>query len=123
MSVLVDSSIWIDYFRGTWTDDRMDWLIDEGVIATNELILSELLPRLIIQSRLAALLKEIPRLPLAVDWNGIVEDQVRCIRHGVNNVGIPDLIIAQNAKQHGAALYTRDHHFILIAELDGLHLF
>jgi predicted nucleic acid-binding protein len=125
MSVLVDSSIWIEYFRGTLSDDRIDWLIDEGLIATNDLILAELLPRLMVQrhGKLASLLRDIPCLPLAIDWPGIVEAQVRCIRRGINKVGIPDLIIAQNAKQHGAVLYTQDRHFALIAKYEGLHLF
>ncbi len=42
MSVLVDSSVWIDYFRGT--GEELDYLIEEAVVATNELILAELVP-------------------------------------------------------------------------------
>lgn len=125
MSVLVDSSIWIDYFRGNASDDRLDWLIDEGLVATNDLILSELLPHLIIQrqNKLAGLLREVQALPLVIDWAGIVDDQVHCLRNGINRVGIPDLIIAQNAKQHGIPLYTQDRHFRLIAKYGGLELF
>jgi predicted nucleic acid-binding protein len=46
-----------------------------------------------------------------------------CLRNGINKVGIPDLIIAQNAKQHGVALFTCDRHFLLIAKHGGLNLF
>ena len=118
MTVLVDSSIWVDYFRGKETAGSVDWLIDEGVIATNELILSELLPALIMrkQGKLVSLLKEIPRLPLAIDWDEIVANQVICLSKGINNLGIPDLIIAQNAIQHDASLITRDKHFRLLAQ-------
>lgn len=125
MSVLVDSSIWIEYFRGNAGDDRLDWLIDEGLVATNDLILAELLPPLIVQkqSKLAALLREIPLVPLTLDWPSIVDDQILCLRNGINKIGIPDLIIAQNSKQHGLALYTRDRHFRLIAQHSGLVLF
>ena len=118
MTILVDSSIWVDYFRGKEAAGSVDWLIDEGVIATNDLILSELLPALIMrnQVKLVSILKEIPRLPLAIDWDEIVANQVACLRHGINNLGIPDLIIAQNAIQHDASLFTLDKHFRLMAK-------
>ncbi len=50
MSVLVDSSVWVEYFRDEeQADDRLEWLITEGLIATNELILAELIPPLILR--------------------------------------------------------------------------
>jgi predicted nucleic acid-binding protein len=118
MTVLVDSSIWVDYFRGKETAGSLEWLIEEGVIATNDLILSELLPALIMrkQSKLVSILQEIPRLPLAIDWDEIVANQVACLCNGINNLGIPDLIIAQNAIQNDASLYTLDKHFRLMAK-------
>ncbi len=42
MSVLVDSSVWIEYFRGG-TQTTIDSLIDENLVVVNDLILSELL--------------------------------------------------------------------------------
>jgi len=44
MSVLVDSSVWIDYFRGT--GEELHYLIEEALVVTNELILAELVPSL-----------------------------------------------------------------------------
>ena len=118
MTVLADSSIWVEYLRGRQKIETIDWLIDEGLLATNDLILSELLPILIIQKQieLAALLREIPRLALKIDWQELIEYQVICLRNGINKVGIPDLIIAQNAIQHRASLLTLDKHFRLIAQ-------
>jgi len=126
MSVLVDSSVWVDYFRvEDQNDDRLEWLITEGLVASNELILAELIPPLIIRKhiKLVSLLRAIPLLRLDIDWIGVVEDQVNCIRHGINKVGIPDLIIAQNARIYGVALFTHDKHFRLIAKQVGLELF
>ena len=126
MSVLVDSSVWVDYLRGSSAaDDRLDWLIDEGLVVSNELILAELLPPLILrkQAKLAALLRDLPTLPLAINWPEIIGYQVACLRSGINKVGIPDLIIAQNARQHGVPLFTRDKHFHLLAKPVGLALF
>lgn len=43
--ILVDSSVWIDYFRGVATPetDRLDELLDEELIAIGDLILTEVL--------------------------------------------------------------------------------
>lgn len=113
MRVLVDSSVWIAYFRGTDDSDRLDRLIDDNLVTTNDLILAELLPPLYLRGlkRLIDLMGEIERIPLAIDWSRIIEMQVTCLRNGINNVGVPDLIIAQNALQHGLQLFTRDEHF------------
>ncbi len=118
MTVLVDSSVWVDYFRGGRASDPLDGLIREGWIATNELILAELLPALILrkQEALARLLRELPRLPMAIDWIRLVADQVTCLRHGINRLGLPDLLIAQNAMQHDAALLSLDKHFRMMAK-------
>ncbi len=125
MSVLVDSSVWIQYLRGNGGDDRVDWLIDEGMICTNELILAELLPPLIVrkQFKLVGLLREIPKLPFIIDWPGIEQAQCACIRKGVNRVGIPDLIIAQNATQNSIPVLSYDRHFVLMAKVLEFELF
>jgi predicted nucleic acid-binding protein len=43
--ILVDSSVWIDYFRGTVTPQtsRLDQLLDRELLATGDLILAEVL--------------------------------------------------------------------------------
>lgn len=61
------------------------------------------------------LLNEIERLPLALDWEGIVEMQVACLRNGINKAGIPDLIVAQQAMQCRLSLFTMDKHFRLMS--------
>jgi predicted nucleic acid-binding protein len=91
MTVLVDSSVWIDYFRGSEKVDMLDLLIEENLLAINDLILAELVPYLRIkrQRKLLLLLQEIRRIPLKIDWEEIVEMQIKCIRTGINKVGIP----------------------------------
>ena len=124
MNVLVDSSIWIAYFRGSDTADRMDWLISEGLIVTNDLILSELLPALLVRGerRLVHLLREVVRSPLTPDWNEVIEMQTVCLQNGINKVGIPDLLIAQHARQYHLYLYTLDRHFTLISQYISLEI-
>ena len=43
--ILVDSSVWIDYFRGTRNSqtDRLDALLDNQPVATADLVLAEVL--------------------------------------------------------------------------------
>lgn len=65
----------------------------------------------------------IERLELVIDWHQIVVLQTQNLRNGINKVGIPDLIIAQNAMVHDLELYTFDRHFALMSELCSLRLF
>jgi len=125
MSVLVDSSVWIDYFRGTSRDNLVTQLIDESRVTTNELILAELIPSLLQRKlpTLVSLLREIKRQPMDIDWDEIIRIQSECLSKGINGVGIPDLIIAQNAVQGGLNLLTNDKHFALIAPMISLELY
>jgi len=118
MSVLVDSSIWIAYFRGSMNDERLDFLIEENLVVVNDLILAELIPALHVrrQRKLIGLMREIICPPLQLDWADLIQMQIACLKHGINKVGIPDLVIAQHAIQNHLELYTRDKHFKLIAQ-------
>jgi predicted nucleic acid-binding protein len=119
MDVLVDSSVWIDYFRGVARGSRLDTLLDNNHVVTNDLILTELVPYLKLkkQNTLIGLLQELRRLPLQVDWQDLVETQVLCLRSGNNGVGIPDLIIAQNARLSGSVLYSLDRQLLALAAM------
>ena len=118
MNVLVDSSVWIAYFRGTSDLPSLDWLIEEGLAVTNDIILAELTPALLVRGemKLVGLLREIERVPLTLDWDGIIEMQVTCLRNGINKVGIPDLIVAQQAMQYNLSLFSLDKHFRLLSK-------
>ena len=124
MEVLVDTSVWIDYFRGDTNAQDLDLLIDENLLATNDLILTELIPYLKIkkQTKVIALLNEIKKLPLDIQWAEIIDYQVKCLKGGANGIGIPDLIIAQNAKQQNCKVYTLDKHFRLLNKILKLKL-
>ncbi len=102
MSVLVDTSIWIEYFRSGSNSDKLDFLIDENLIVINDLILAELVPSLKArnQRKIVKLLHNINKLDLSINWDQIIEFQLKCLKHGLNGIGTPDLIIAQNAKQN-----------------------
>lgn len=125
MNVLVDTSIWIDYFRGSNNSKNLDFLIDENIIVINEIILTELVPYLKIkkETKVISLLHEINKTSLNINWKEIVEFQVKCLESGANGVGIPDLIIAQNAQQNGSKIYSLDKHFRLLSQVLKVDLY
>ena len=113
MQVLVDTSVWIDYFRSGLASSPLDIVIDENLIVTNDIVLAELIPFLRVkrQTRVIRLLNEITKLPMQTDWEEIIRFQTRCLRFGLNGIGIPDLMIAQNARQNRCIIYSLDRHF------------
>jgi predicted nucleic acid-binding protein len=125
MLVLVDTSIWIDYFKEGHRSSDLDMLIDENVLVTNDLILAELIPFIKEkrQTRLIQLLNKITRIPIEIDWEEIIEFQVKCLKGGANGIGIPDLIIAQNAKTNKLRIYSLDKHFKLLSKLIKIDLY
>ncbi|RJP79502.1 MAG: PIN domain-containing protein [Desulfobacteraceae bacterium] len=125
MSVLVDTSIWIDYFRGGNDSIQMDFLIDENLLATNDLILTELIPFLKArnETKIINLLYNINRFELSINWNEIIDYQYECLKNGLNGVGIPDLIIMQNAKQNNCEIYTIDNHFLLMKDILSVQIY
>jgi len=125
MDVLVDTSIWIDYFRAGKNATELEYLIDENMIVINEVILAELVPYLKLrrQVKVINLLHAINNVPLNVNWEEIIDFQVKCLKSGANGVGIPDLIIAQNAKQHDCHVYSLDKHFRLLNQVLNVKLY
>lgn len=124
MSVLVDTSIWVDYFRSGKKSRKLDFFIDENLLVTNDLILAELVPFLMFrkQRKVVELLLNIKKLNLCIDWDQIIEFQFKCLKNGLNGIGIPDLLIAQNAKQHQSTVYTLDKHFVLMKEILNIRI-
>ncbi len=119
MSVIVDSSVWIEYFRNRNNTAKLDFLIDENLVVINELILAELVPSLKIRNQkdIIALLYDVAKLPLVINWDEIIEFQFKCLKNGLNGVGISDLIIAQNAKQNHCEIYSFDNHFRILTDI------
>lgn len=124
MSVLVDTSVWIEYFRGGNNFEKLDFLIDENLVVINDLILAELIPFLKIrnQRKVIKLLNHINKLEIHIEWDQLIEFQFKCLKNGLNGVGIPDLIIIQNAKQNHCKIYSLDNHFKLIKDIVKIKL-
>jgi predicted nucleic acid-binding protein len=114
-SVLIDSSVWIEYFR-SGKPGKLDRLIEEDMVCINELILTELAPTLLMknENEIVDGLKAIELIPLNIDWDIIRDYQLMNLKNGINKVGIPDLIILQQVIEHKIALFSFDKHFKLM---------
>jgi len=94
----------------------LDRLIEEDLVCTNELILTELAPSLMHHRRSDVLesLAALEKIPLKIDWEIIRQYQLMNLQNGVNKVGIPDLIILQQVIDEKITLFSSDKHFRLM---------
>ncbi len=111
--VLVDSSVWISYFRTNKHKKDIEYLLDEKLVITNELILVEVIPALKLHNKLKliSVLENIEKLPLNINWKDIRNTKVNFLKQGVSGIGIVDMIIAQNAVDNNADIFSEDKHF------------
>lgn len=113
--VLVDSSVWIDFFKGNEIL-HLERLIQEDLVCTNEIILCEILPYILLKKRndIAQSLLALEKIALSIDWRIIQQYQFLNLRNGINKVGIPDLIILQQVIDEKLTLFSFDKHFKLM---------
>ena len=123
--VLVDSSIWIGYFSNGSHSHLTDLILEDNIVAINDIILTELIPFLQHHNAIEAVssLLALDQIPLEINWEAIQMLQSLNLENGVNKVGIPDLIIAQNALQNRVEIWTDDKHFGLMAKYTNLRLY
>jgi predicted nucleic acid-binding protein len=115
-NILVDSSVWIEYFRGNKEAAVLDEMIDRNQLCINHLILSELIPFLRIkkENALIKILMTVKNIAIKIDWEEIIDFQEINLRNGLNKIGIADLIIVQNVRNNNLCLYSLDKHFELM---------
>lgn len=126
-NILIDTSIWIEYFRGSGNikSDIINNLIDNNQICTNNLILSELIPPLKLKKelKLIDILITIRNIPINIIWEDIINYQIINLKNGINNVGIPDIIIMQNVINNNLELFSLDKHFQLMNKFIKFNIF
>lgn len=86
--ILVDSSVWIEYFKG----------ISQSFFS-------------------------ITKLDLDINWLHIIKTQTINLQKGLNKIGIPDLIIAQNTIENNLDVYTLDNYFSSMSKILGFTLY
>ncbi|MBN1184902.1 MAG: PIN domain-containing protein [Bacteroidales bacterium] len=109
-NVLLDTSAWIDYFEGAKHTPQIDSLLDDRAVCINKIIICELYPFLHVnkQFELLDLLKAVPEIPLTIDWDKIISYQTTILKNSIKRIGIPDLIILDNAIQTDISILTLD---------------
>jgi len=123
--VLVDSSVWINYFKYSNAFPFVDDLIDDGRICTNDVILTELLPSIAHKKEfaLANLLKSLCKYDININWQELQLYQLLNIKNGNNKVPLADVLIAQNCIQNDLVLLTQDKHLLLMKNYLPLQIY
>lgn len=129
MAILVDSTVWIDYFNGidNWRTDRLDGLLGSGLLVTGDLILAEVLQgfreeRDFERARAALLLLPVLAMggvELAVES---AENFRRLRRKGITVRATIDCLIATFCLRQGLALLHNDRDFDSFAGHLGLEV-
>ena len=121
-SIMVDTSIWIEYFRGKFHDtDLIEQGLQLGFIYITGPILAELLQGVRTVKERTALSRCISAVPFVEceykDWIKAGKISFGLRKKGVT-VPLTDIIIAVAAMKIGAAIYTQDSHFKIIPGAD-----
>jgi predicted nucleic acid-binding protein len=135
MSVLVDTSVWVEYFRkrprlARQQLDRLDDLICEDLVAIVQPVQAEVLSGRIKKEREPEIRAAFGALrSLDLDWNAPAtwDAVARCAVHareaGVPCAGLVDRMVLLAAEHGGAALWTLDGPLLKLAQSRNAALF
>jgi len=125
MRVLADSSVWIDFFRRKNKSNRLTDLLAEDLVVTNRLILAEILPALKLKAKsdIIGLLRVLMTYEIEPDWEKVIQIQLGHVQRYRTFVGIPDIMIFQNAQQHGLVIYSFDQDVLNLCEMNNVKYF
>jgi predicted nucleic acid-binding protein len=123
VNYIIDSCVWIDYFRNKTNFTEISRLLIDNAALTNRIILSELVPSAMANNEYDFIdcLSGIDMVPLDIDWDEIIEIQYQCIKTGINKLGLLDIALAQNAKQNNIGIFSTDKHIILLSKKLGIN--
>lgn len=119
--VLVDSSVWIDFFRGDREAvGRLDTLLEEGRVAVCGPVVAEVTSGARTAPTFQLLDEKLGSLTLldepAEVWRSVAEARFALTRQGIQ-AHLIDLLIAVTASAAGHLLLTRDRDFSAIAQV------
>ncbi|RJX25494.1 MAG: PIN domain-containing protein [Dethiobacter sp.] len=121
MKIIVDTSIWIEYFK---KKAEIVAFIDRELLAGTTYmvgpVVSELLQGVKTEKELDSLLNCIDAVPFIesniADWRLAGSISFRLRKDGLT-IPLTDLLIAAVSINNGAYVYSPDHHFILIPDV------
>lgn len=131
MKILVDTSVWIDFFNGISSDPRVrlrELLEAEEEVCISNYILAETLQGFKHNGEFETArshLLNLPILELATPELYISAAQLyrTCRKRGITIRKTVDCLIAQTAIEHGVPLLHNDKDFNQIASLSSLQIF
>ncbi len=119
MNALVDTSVWIDFFRGVDCPE-LEESLSRGWVWTSPVVVAELLSGVRSPKEERDLLAFLEALPLSetplAHWIAVGRLRQFSLKQGIS-LSTPDAHIAQTALDLKATLYTRDRVFAKIAPL------
>ncbi|MDD2744730.1 MAG: PIN domain nuclease [Rhodocyclaceae bacterium] len=125
--ILVDSSVWIDYFRGTPTPqaDRLDALLSTELLAIGDLILTEVLQGFVSERDFNQAKTLLTALPIVTLAGADVAIQAARNFRQLRSLGVTvrktiDTVIATHCIENGIALLYSDRDFEPFVEHLGL---
>ncbi|MBI2000740.1 MAG: PIN domain-containing protein [candidate division NC10 bacterium] len=127
--ILVDSSIWIEFFRRPSAPVSLvlDRLLAHRLVCTTGVIKAEVVPGARTPKDFRRLKRRFDALPLAPErdgfWTHVTRFQYRLRRNGILDIGIPDLMVATVAIQNRKTLFSADEDFPRMAPFIQLRLF
>ena len=119
--VLIDTSIWIEYFRGNARiDEAVDLLIDSGRAYITGPVMAELIQGVKTKKQAEELLTNLKALPYVdirkSDWSDIGFFSLEFRKKGIA-IPFTDTVIACMAIKNHLCVYSLDKHFDLIEGL------
>jgi len=123
--LVVDTSIWIDFFRGEPLPD-LELALRDGLVVLPPLVVAELLSAPLRKKQRAELTSMLHDLPVHetpfAHWQAVGELRAALRKKGVS-VSTPDAHVAQAAIELEARLWSRDAIFTRVAARTALRLF
>jgi predicted nucleic acid-binding protein len=123
-ALVVDTSIWIAYFKGE-PFPEVDYALGEARVHLPVMVVAELLSARLAASKRRELREFLVELPLAGSsmehWSAVGELRARCSTRGFA-LSTPDAHIAQCALELGAELLSGDRVFEQVARVAPLKL-
>ena len=113
--ILVDTSVWIDHFRGGATASRLAKLLEDGAVAVHPWVLGELSLGSL-GARRGAILRDLGKLhALDVVVDGEVLAMIERRGLGGSGIGWVDAHLLASALAAPAELWTRDRRLAKVA--------
>jgi predicted nucleic acid-binding protein len=124
-ALFVDTSVWVEFFRGTYLP-ALEEALHDGLVVLAPIVAAELLSAPLSKSErrsLTALLQDMPLHPTPLDhWLAVGALRAQLAKKGLS-VSTPDAHIAECALEADALLWSNDAVFRKLAKASPLRLF